>query len=281
MTRRTPIAIACLLAWVSATASSMGMAPRPRSPALLVVPAHHAPLQLGFDVAERYRTALVVYQSQGQGRDPMLHVWDGAKWVRLDMEDFSSLSFMSVRPERILLVGDATLLPSSLVEATSWSTNQFVLPATDAASLVNHFGHFYNFRSADWRWFAGRYNLSLDDINEARRKRSWYDRSADEVPPAHWGRDRELRKATVQMDRESSRAAYDVEAPEVSVEPMESGLTMPPVEVEPLPPPAASVQAPRAVSVTSPSSSGAGGTLSVTPPAGWEERAVATEAPVK
>lgn len=269
--------ITCALVLQGGVVSGFSMASRLASaPALLLVPAQFAPLQVGFDVAERYSTVLVAYQTQGVGREPVLHVWDGAQWVRIGMQDIRTFSFLSVAPERVLLVGDENTLPSALVDATAGTAGQYVLPSTDAASMVNHFGHFYNFRSQDWRWFADRYNLDLADMNQARREESWYNQSSEKVPAFDWRRNRQLRRATAQRRREVSRAP----APIVQAPVMPPERTIPDVlplyETPVAPTPALSVRERPTVSTPAPSPA------EVAVPAipeDWEERAVATEAP--
>ena len=53
--------------------------------------------------------------------------------------------------------------------------------------LVNGIGHYLPFTPADWRWFAGRYNLTLTNAKEAEaeaaRRESWYDEKAPVKDP--------------------------------------------------------------------------------------------------
>jgi hypothetical protein len=241
-----------------------------------VLPAQYAPLQFGFDVAERYSTVLVAYQAQGMGREPLLHVWDGAQWVRIGMQDMRTFSFLSVAPDRILLVGDENTLPSALIDATAGAASQYVLPSSDAASMVNHFGHVYQFRSQDWRWFAARYNLDLADLNQARREDSWYNQPTEKVPALDWRQKLQLRRAAARSRRETRQApAPVVQSPTMPPERMMPDL--PPVDERPTTPtPALTIRESRPAPTPAPVPAA----VAVPEiPENWEERAVATDAP--
>jgi len=53
----------------------------------------------------------------------------------------------------------------------------------DTAGLINGMAQILNFREADWKWFASRYNMPLVDRNAELRKKSWYDHKPEEVLP--------------------------------------------------------------------------------------------------
>ena len=54
-------------------------------------------------------------------------------------------------------------------------------------ALVNGIGRALPFTPADWRWFAGRYNLTLTNLKaeeaEAARRESWYDEASPVKDP--------------------------------------------------------------------------------------------------
>ena len=55
-------------------------------------------------------------------------------------------------------------------------------------ALVNAIGRYLPFTPADWRWFAGRYNLTLTNLKaeeaEQAKGESWYDGKAPVKDPA-------------------------------------------------------------------------------------------------
>ena len=147
---------------------------------LLVVPRRYNVVQVAFDVARRCNTVLVSYQ----GTDPMphLHVWNGFEWMELPLDDFRTGAFLQAWPGRAMLVGGDDLLPAAVRDGCTWIPKVDRIEELETAPLINAIGQIVPFTASDWRWFAGRYNLSLVDKNaaaeEAAKRESWYDKSA-------------------------------------------------------------------------------------------------------
>lgn len=185
--------IQMLLAGCLAWAAAFGAAAQEAEPVpvvqkdvvLLVAPARYNVMQVAFDVARRYSTVLVSYQ--GTDPDPKLHVWTGYEWLPLPAEDYRKGSFLQEWPARTVMLGGDDLLPASLKEVSSWCPETTRIEDLETAGLVNGIGRYLPFTPADWRWFAGRYNLSLVDENaalaEAAKKESWYDGTAPVEDP--------------------------------------------------------------------------------------------------
>ena len=134
-------------------------------------------MQVAFDVARRYPTVLVSYQ--GTANEPVLHVWNGYEWMPLALADYQSGAFLQSYPGRTVFLGGDDLLPASLRDINAWCANSTQIPMLDRHALVNAIGSYLPFTPADWRWFAGRYNLTLKNANaekaEAARHETWYD----------------------------------------------------------------------------------------------------------
>ena len=145
---------------------------------LLVAPSRYSVMQVAFDVARRYPTVLVSYQGAAN-QDPLLHVWNGYEWMPLSLADYQSGAFLQSYPARAMLLGDDALLPASLRSINSWCEKSVQVPGLDNHALVNAIGSYLPFTPADWRWFAGRYNLTLTNLKaeeaEAAKRQSWYD----------------------------------------------------------------------------------------------------------
>jgi len=143
---------------------------------LLVAPRRYTVMQVAFDVARRYPTVLVSYQNAGDAL--ALHVWDGTSWLPLTVSDYQSGSFLATYPARVFLVGGDDILPVETRKVSGWCDSVAQVPALDTAGLVNGIGTILPFTPADWRWFAGRYNLSLRNVAEdaqlAAGKENWY-----------------------------------------------------------------------------------------------------------
>ncbi len=154
---------------------------------MLVVPARYSVMQVAFDISQRYpAVVLVSYQGDAQSSAPLLHAWNGKEWIKISVDDYADAKFLQVTPGETLLVGDETLLPPVLASSiVGWCPKVTTLPSIDTATLVNAFAQEFNFSRHDWKWFAKRYNLSLNDENASRRKSSWYDRPVyeDEYSP--------------------------------------------------------------------------------------------------
>lgn len=147
---------------------------------LLVVPSRYSVMQVAFDVARRYPTVLVSYQ--GTLEEPVLHVWNGYEWMALSLTDYQTGAFLQTYPDRTAFLGDDALLPAELRAINAWCNQVVQLPNLETHELVNGIGRYIPFTPADWRWFAGRYNLTLTNLKaeeaEAARRESWYDESA-------------------------------------------------------------------------------------------------------
>lgn len=171
----------------------------------MVVPARYSILQVAFDLARRFPVIVVSYQPR-EGKDPLLHVWDGQDWLYLTLDDYRQARFVRVRPARAVLVGDETVLPTELVESSRWCPLVLNIRAMDTAGLINGMGQVLAFRDADWRWFAARYNMPLVDQNAELRKKSWYDRAPEEVLP--WLQTQGLVSASTEMELSLPQEEY-------------------------------------------------------------------------
>ena len=171
------------ISWVFAAAvlALGGFAAAPASAqsdaVLLVTPARYSVMQVAFDVARRYPTVLVSYQ--GTAEEPALHVWNGYEWMPLSLADYQSGAFLQSYPGRTIFLGDDALLPASLRSVSAWCDQTVQIPGLETHALVNGIGQYLPFMPADWRWFAGRYNLTLTNLKaeeaEAARRETWYD----------------------------------------------------------------------------------------------------------
>ena len=153
---------------------------------LLVTPSRYSVMQVAFDVARRYPTVLVSYQGVAD-KEPVLHVWNGFEWMPLALADYQSGAFLQSYPARAVFLGDDALLPADLRSISAWCSQTTQIPVLDTHALVNAIGSYLPFTPADWRWFAGRYNLTLTNLKaeeaEAAKHESWYDESAPVKDP--------------------------------------------------------------------------------------------------
>jgi hypothetical protein len=153
---------------------------------LLVAPSRYSVMQVAFDVARRYPTVLVSYQ--GTAQEPVLHVWNGYEWMPLALADYQSGAFLQTYPSRAIFLGDDALLPSGVRSINGWCDQSTQVAELGTHELVNGIGHYLPFTPADWRWFAGRYNLTLTNLKaeeaEAAKRESWYNETTPVKDPA-------------------------------------------------------------------------------------------------
>lgn len=154
---------------------TMGWGLRADAYTLIVAPARYSVLQVAFDVLQRTPSVLVSYQGEGSSAEPVLHAWNGGEWVFVSLKDYREVNFLQRVPDQTILIGNDEVLPSVLVEASSWSSDIVRARELSTSALVNEIGHALQWKPADWRWFAARYNLKLQDEAEPRRRSSWYD----------------------------------------------------------------------------------------------------------
>ncbi len=142
---------------------------------LIVAPARYSVIQVAKDVLDRSPAVLVSYQGDAGAAEPVLHAWNGTEWVPVSLKDYREVNFLQRVPECAVLIGNNDVLPQALVEASSWSPRIERISELTSGALINDFGRILNWRPADWKWFAQRYNLKLTDEAEPRRRSSWFD----------------------------------------------------------------------------------------------------------
>lgn len=153
---------------------------------VLVAPARYSVLQVAFDVVNRFGAVLVSYQGEPSAESPKLDYWNGAQWVPMSLDDYANATYLRESPQRIVVVGGGDILPPVLVESVSAVCGDVrQVSEIDTPGLVNALGAVFAFQSADWEWFARRFNLQLEDKNAERRQRSWYDRATYDDEWAH------------------------------------------------------------------------------------------------
>lgn len=196
---------------------------------LLVAPARYSVMQVAFDLLGRTPSVLVSYQGEGTAVDPVLHAWNGSEWVLVTLKDYREGNFLQRTPDRIILIGDDTVLPSRILDASTWVSDVVRIRDLTTGSLVNEFGHILKWRDADWAWFAKRYNLNLQDESAARRSSSWYDRTGP-LPD----RPRILERVLEGPAREPAPVPVLQDKPIAQVEPIDPPALAPVVDSAPM-----------------------------------------------
>ncbi len=142
---------------------------------LLVVPERFNVVQVSFDLADKRPVALVTYRGDGVVEPLALHAWTGEAWWPVPLEDYRGGRFLLRQPARIILVGDDRLLPKPLVQASDWGPLVMSIETTEPDELLNAIGRLFDFTRSEWRWFARRYTMDIEDVSPPSARDSWYD----------------------------------------------------------------------------------------------------------
>ncbi len=170
---------------------------------LIVVPARFSVIQFMFDVIDQRPGVLVSYQVDERRPDagPVLHVWNGQEWLPISLHDFRELNFVQQTPTRVILVGGTDLVPADIRDAVSWMPEMIELRDMANASMLNDLDPAMQWKRTEWKWFAKRYNMQIEDEAAAYRQSSWYDQQG----PLTKGRERVITPlpASMKEDRDA------------------------------------------------------------------------------
>jgi len=176
------LVLACILSTPLVPVFSMGGAPRPVT--VMVVPAEPNMVRLGLDMVEREDVLLMSYAPASKPQDPFLHVWNGSEWLRVPSNRYADGSFLKRAPGTVLVVGGNDALTTILIEqAVDWSPEVLNVASGPVTDVINSLGRLFQFSRSDWKWFASEYNLKLENLNEGREEKGWYDsHSPSDIP---------------------------------------------------------------------------------------------------
>lgn len=237
MSRKLRFFLVAALLVVSGAMPAWSMARRSEGLTMLVVPVRYSVLQVSFDLLQRRDAVLLAYQGDATTDRPLLYAWNGREWIHVPIESFQDASFLQIMPHQIVLIGDESMVPPVLIEGSTWCPLVMSIPGVDTPTLVNSFGKLFGFRRSDWQWFSSRYHLDLMDLNEGRRKTSWYDQPyvsarpspmADETPVAVGDKTtydaEDFEPAEVRYEESVPDTTIEEEAPMPAVEPEASSI---------------------------------------------------------
>ncbi len=199
---------------------------------LLVVPERYNLLQVAFDLIEKRPIILVSYRGDATTPEPGIFAWSGQHWIHVSFDDYRGGEFLRAEPTQVIIIGDAATVPSSLVEASGWGGRVMNVPYMNSDEVLNTLGRTFEFSPREWRWFARRYNMEIEDLHAERSTMSWYDHAT------------EMRRRQMEGMPTPTR-----------VEPMPKPVTPEPVmepEPQPMPVPQAVIQEPEPIDEVAP-----------------------------
>lgn len=149
---------------------------------LILTPARMATVQMSFDLA-RLRPATIISCEERKGRDPLLHVWDGGEWLRLEMADLAAGNFLSTPPTRIIALGGNDVMPDSVLQTASRHGAILRVASIRPVDMANALTEPLELSRDELAWLAKRHNLNLLDLSEDQKKRDPYDVPWSEITP--------------------------------------------------------------------------------------------------
>ncbi|MFC1461433.1 hypothetical protein ACFLQR_02805 [Verrucomicrobiota bacterium] len=193
-----------------------------KGPTLLVVPARLRVIQLAFDMALLRPVSVVAYSGDVKSEKPVLHLWTGSGWRYVSVDDFSDGSFLKSVPSRAILVGGDKALPSVLARSVAWCPDTQRIESLNIADLINALDRSFKFKGREWKRLAGRYELTLIDMNDERRASNPYDIPRSKLPlktlEFEQGKD-DIAPAVVVEEEELEEAVVKEDAPAETPEP--------------------------------------------------------------
>lgn len=155
-------------------AASGVMAQEAPTPTVLVIPPRYTIVKLGLDMVALRPVLLVSCQEGNAGT--VMHVWndDPGEWLHLPVDTFRSGEMFRVQPRDIVIVGSDQDVPGLVVDAARALAPVKRVETLNLVSVINALNESLKFDRNEWRWLAGRYNLTLKDLNSERRRYGKY-----------------------------------------------------------------------------------------------------------
>ncbi len=138
----------------------------------MVVPARQHMIQLGMDIALLRNGELVCYERM-PGGETVLHHWDrrAREWVPLSLESFAQGRYQrGAAPQRLYVIGTDLELTAEVLDGAAHAREVERIPTMLPAAAVNQLNESLRFSRREWQMLAERYNLSIVDKNEERRR---------------------------------------------------------------------------------------------------------------
>lgn len=188
MTCKRFTCLASLVVALSAVVAADALAGMATPSTILVTPARRKLIELASQLSSIKDIGLVAYDSSATLPEPVLHIWNGSEWIRIEMDDFVSGNFMSGEPRHLILLGDSSTLPARMAADPTWCPDVRRIATLDTANLLNELHKTLKFSASQWRWLAEANGLSLIDHNSERRRYGRWGAPGKEVavpvPPA-------------------------------------------------------------------------------------------------
>ena len=175
------LALSFLMVFVFA-AGKTALAAGAKNMNLVLIPARVTMVQAAFELA-RLRPATIVTCEARKNKDPLLHVWDGAEWIRIELSDLAGEKFLRQTPDCVIVIGGDDVMPVAAIQAVSWCDTTIRVPSMKPVDIVNTLTEPLAFTKSELAWLAGRFHLNIVDLNADRKKYDPYAVPWSEILP--------------------------------------------------------------------------------------------------
>lgn len=144
---------------------------------LLVIPARYAVVQFSADVLRLRPADMVVYDTRGENKELVLHVWNRQQhdWANISLDELRLGAIFDVTPTRVFLVGSDKDVPPEVAAAVAQlGARQIQVTSLRVVDMVNALNGVLHFTAGEWRWLARRHGLETVDLNAERRRYGRY-----------------------------------------------------------------------------------------------------------
>jgi hypothetical protein len=121
---------------------------------IIVMPARQRMVQLASQIAKIKDVGLVAYNNSPLSTEPLIHCWNGAEWLAINVASYKAGAFMSGEPKHLILLGDSSTLPEDLSANPTWCTDVRRITTLATSPLLNELDKTLKFTPRQWEWLA-------------------------------------------------------------------------------------------------------------------------------
>jgi len=134
---------------------------------LVFIPARLKVVAFMQDVYRLRKITLVSYQGNVKSMEPSLYGWNGSVWKRTTFDDLRAGDAM---PERIIVVGDASITPASVIDFSAQCENGLQIESLDTTVMASAIEKLLLLTPKEVKWLARKQSLVVTDRNAERRR---------------------------------------------------------------------------------------------------------------
>ena len=143
---------------------------------LMVVPSRPTAVRFAFDIEAIRKVTLVSYGGETEKGEQLLHTWDAEakKWVYITLDEFSFCQFLSNVPDTLIIIGSDKDMPEMIVNSAPEAGETIRILSINPMPMANRLNEKMLFSPKEWRVLAKRHGLTIEDLNEEKRRYGRY-----------------------------------------------------------------------------------------------------------